>query len=116
MADDLVQRLRALAKCEHSDNTIGDEAADEIERLRAELADMRSDRDSWRDQALDRLRDWGYMRDERDALKARIDCAPVGYIYCWIESDAVAVDRMDDDSQAAVSSMSGKRVALVVLD
>ena len=35
--DDLTQRLRALSRMEHSDHTIGDEAADEIERLRAEL-------------------------------------------------------------------------------
>lgn len=31
---DLIQRLRALARCEHSDFSIGEEAADEIERLR----------------------------------------------------------------------------------
>lgn len=31
---DLVARLRALARCEHSDFSIGDEAADEIESLR----------------------------------------------------------------------------------
>lgn len=37
-ADDLIERLRALSRCEHSDYTIGDEAADELARLRAEVA------------------------------------------------------------------------------
>lgn len=32
---DLIQRLRALSRHEHDDFSIGDEAADEIERLRA---------------------------------------------------------------------------------
>ena len=32
----LIHRLRALSRHEHSDTTIGDEAADEIERLQAE--------------------------------------------------------------------------------
>ena len=34
---DIVKRLRELALCRHSDISIGDEAADEIERLRAAL-------------------------------------------------------------------------------
>ena len=37
---DLIQRLRALARCEHSDLSIGDEAADEIERLATSEADL----------------------------------------------------------------------------
>lgn len=32
--DTLIERLRALARAEHDDLSIGDEAADEIERLR----------------------------------------------------------------------------------
>jgi hypothetical protein len=35
VSDDLVQRLRQLAAMQHSDFTIGEEAADEIERLQA---------------------------------------------------------------------------------
>ena len=34
MNDDLIARLRALSRHEHDDLSIGDEAADEIERLR----------------------------------------------------------------------------------
>lgn len=40
---DLVQRLRALAKHEHDDLTIGDEAADELDRLTRELEAARKD-------------------------------------------------------------------------
>lgn len=40
MHDDLITRLRALSRHEHSDMTIGDEAADA-------LLDTISDRDSW---------------------------------------------------------------------
>lgn len=35
---DLVTRLRALSRAEHDDLSVGAEAADEIERLRAALA------------------------------------------------------------------------------
>lgn len=34
---DLIPRLRALARAEHDDLSVGDEAADEIERLREAL-------------------------------------------------------------------------------
>ena len=37
---DLISRLRALSRHEHDDLTIGDEAADEIERLRAALRNL----------------------------------------------------------------------------
>lgn len=40
--DDLLQRLRSLSRCEHSDLSIGDEAADEIERLRAQVTKLRA--------------------------------------------------------------------------
>lgn len=36
--DDLIDRLRALSRHEHSDYSIGDEAATEIEALRAEVS------------------------------------------------------------------------------
>lgn len=39
---DIVERLRSLAKYEHDDLSIGTEAADEIERLRAELDTWKS--------------------------------------------------------------------------
>ncbi|WP_142088171.1 hypothetical protein [Acidithiobacillus thiooxidans] len=37
MADDLVNRLRALANYQHDDLSIAEEAAEEIERLRARV-------------------------------------------------------------------------------
>ncbi len=41
MSDDLVQQLRALARYEHADHTLGTRAADEVERLRASHAALR---------------------------------------------------------------------------
>lgn len=38
----LVEQLRALARCEHSDLSIGDQAADVIEELAAELTKARA--------------------------------------------------------------------------
>ena len=38
--DDLIERLHALSRYEHSDYSIGDEAATEIEALRAEVEQM----------------------------------------------------------------------------
>lgn len=38
MSDDIVKRLRELAQAKHDDLSVGDEAADEITRLRAALA------------------------------------------------------------------------------
>ena len=40
--DDLVKRLHALSRYAHDDRSIGDEAADEIERLRAALNQIAS--------------------------------------------------------------------------
>lgn len=37
MADDLVNRLRALANYQHDDLSIAEEAAEEIKRLRAQI-------------------------------------------------------------------------------
>jgi hypothetical protein len=37
---DLVERLRALSRLEHSDCTIGDEAADELERMQATITEQ----------------------------------------------------------------------------
>ena len=39
--NDIVERLRALSRCEHSDLSVGDEAAAEIVRLRGEVEGMR---------------------------------------------------------------------------
>ena len=45
---DLIERLRALALMLHDDASIGDEAAEEIERLRAELSACREDAERYR--------------------------------------------------------------------
>lgn len=37
---DIVEQLRALARAEHDDLSVADEAADAIERLQAELAEL----------------------------------------------------------------------------
>ena len=39
--NDIVERLRALSRCEHSDLSVGDEAADEIVKLRGEVEALR---------------------------------------------------------------------------
>lgn len=41
--DDLVKRLHALSRYAHDDRSIGDEAADEIERLTAERDALQAD-------------------------------------------------------------------------
>lgn len=93
---DLTKRLRALSRHKHDDLSIGDEAADEIERLRAELSDQcalmerlsailtatanalkgkpkRPHLHSWHDLA----EVAGSAVAERDALRARIEDAPI---------------------------------------
>ncbi|MBU2834449.1 hypothetical protein HF673_01285 [Acidithiobacillus thiooxidans] len=42
MADDLANRLRALANYQHDDLSIAEEAADEIERLREKICLLES--------------------------------------------------------------------------
>jgi hypothetical protein len=58
---DLIERLRALSRHEHDDLSLGDEAADEIERLQSGLA-----------RHVDRV---CTLTAERDALRARIEGA-----------------------------------------
>jgi hypothetical protein len=68
MSDDLIKELRALSRCEHDDLYIGDEAADEIERLRrlVELAYM----EGWCSQGVYDSADEGWLEsDARAALK-----------------------------------------------
>jgi len=60
MSGDIVEQLRALARAQHDDLSIGIEAADEIERLtrerdeaRAEVERLRAEKDKLRE--IDRL-------------------------------------------------------------
>lgn len=90
---DLTKRLRALSRHEHDDLSIGDEAADEIERLQSGLA-----------RHVDRV---CTLTAERDALRARIDGAPTAKVRGKVgEICTVPVSH----------DLMGKRVALVVLE
>jgi hypothetical protein len=96
--DGLVDRLRALSRYEHDDASIGDEAADEIEKLTAE-----------RDH---NLNEWGKERyalmAERDELRKRIENAPV--IVYGKDCDCPCASGYMDET------VIGKRVALVKVE
>lgn len=91
---DLIKRLRALARSEHSDFAIGDEAADEIERLTAALK-------------------WEQHRAERQGTHGE-GCAnwgPAHYECLTAERDelrrqlAEAEQRADDDAWGAAEEI-----------
>lgn len=68
---DLISRLRALSRCEHDDLSIGDEAADEIERLTAALAVEKADaEDAWATAEATLKRDQGRIHKLEAALAA----------------------------------------------
>lgn len=46
------------------------EIVEQRDALKAELAVLRADRDSWEEQASDRLKDWDEMRQQCEALRA----------------------------------------------
>lgn len=48
----------SLAAAEHDDLSVAEEAKDEIERLRAALAEVRSDRDFWKAAWVEEMRKW----------------------------------------------------------
>jgi hypothetical protein len=94
---DLTKRLRALSRHEHDDLSIGDEAADEIKRLQSGLA-----------RHVDRV---CTLTAERDALRARIEDAPI------LDGYQAAIIHMGGRTINVVSAdLVGKRVALVVLE
>lgn len=66
---DLIERLRALARSEHSDFSIGDESADEIERLTANIKKAN-------DQAEHFEREWYLRGDEIERLTAALHAQP----------------------------------------
>ena len=112
MTDDLVRLLREMAAFEHTDLSIAGDAADEIERLRAEVATLRdqlaTERDGLREQ---HARDSAELRRlcaERDklrqqlaALREQIEKSPVA------EPDGGWID------VAVPDSWNGNRVRLV---
>lgn len=75
--DALVNQLRALARFEHADLSIGDEAADEIIRLRSMVREART---FCRLYLLDEYGDADYCID-----RAHHD-AVLG-LFCWLEID-----------------------------
>lgn len=106
MSDDLVERLSTEAKIWPRSDISGllRESVTEIERLRAEVSDLRriNQVDGTELRALCAARD--EARRERDALRARIEEATVGRvgIQGWMH-----VKRQE---------LHGKRVALVVVE
>jgi len=96
----------------YQEDCYGDRMLDEIDRLRAEVAD-------WRRQAMQRSEDWREQNARADkaesalaALRKRVEEAPVGAVfrmnYFGREQAAVYVTAPD--------GFAGERVALVVLD
>ncbi len=47
--------------------------ATDYEHLRAQLREMTADRDSWCDQASERVKDWDEMRKQADALRSEVE-------------------------------------------
>lgn len=92
---DLTKRLRALSRHEHDDLSIGGEAADEIERLRATLISSVGQGVS-------------EILTERDALRARIDGSSKR-VAEWTASHGLTFFDAPTD-------LDGKRVALVVIE
>ena len=109
MADDLVQRLRALSRYKCVDAIVAAEAADEIERLRA-------DRDSWRNQASERVRDWDEMRQRAEHAEARIHNATITPPLIRATAYNKIVAALPASLPLLPSEWAGKRVALVLLD
>lgn len=120
--DDLLQRLRALTRCEHSDLSIGDEAADEIVLMRAEARKLCALRDEYKQSAIE-LRKTATAEYERAtraeselaALRGRIAAAPV----VCIDNGACVTDGArltiaGGDTYFAHAELCGKRVRLVV--
>lgn len=71
---DLTDRARALSRHEHDDASIGDECADEIERLTAERDALREDAERYR--LLRRGQQWSVVDGIGDTLRAeQLDAA-----------------------------------------
>lgn len=77
----LMARLRSVDHSAPHDELCAD-AADAIERLTAERDALRADRDSWRDQASDRVDDALKFANEADALRAERDALRAANLDC----------------------------------
>lgn len=118
MTDDLESRMRRACTLGAAIKLL-DEGADEIVRLRARVRELEADRDSWAQQADDRVKDWDDMRQraeraesERDALRADAER------YRWLRVQEVRVYQNRDPygcmlaaSENALDGMIDKRIA-----
>lgn len=93
--NDIAEGLRALARAEHDDLSIGHEAADEIERLRAQVARLTRMLDDPGTTHAEGCSTWGPKHwqcalNERDALLARVEAAErdAGR-YRWLRNESL---------------------------
>ena len=96
---DLIERLRNLAEYRYCDRYLGDNAADEIERLRNALG--RS------------VEMTGELLAKLDAQQAMIDTAPRAFMDT---RTALGVCALKEEDFPALYALQGHRVALLVLE
>ena len=87
----------------------------------AEVEALRADRDSWAEQASERVKDWDEMRQltekaavERDALRQRIESAPVVEVTACNQIPGASDFDYGQLSAAFAGFKTGQRVRLVV--
>ncbi|MGN6056897.1 hypothetical protein, partial [Pseudomonas aeruginosa] len=82
--------------CDVSIVEYAEKAADLFEQHDRIVGELRADRDSWAEQAEQRLADWDEMRKERDAALARVSGlrSLLNPILCYVEND---IERMRGD-------------------
>jgi hypothetical protein len=135
MSDELVHRLRladADTKAIFGEDFVSTqgEAADEIERLRAEVAKLTADiEQGYMAGAYARLKNLQQAESALAALRKRVEEAVVAMVHCDYEGTIVTSKRYYDGSrmegenfrlanaeQDAIDALHEKCVALVVLD
>lgn len=122
MADDIVQRLRGMRLPAGYNTDVLVSAADEIERLRAErdaafaMSRCECDTDEACTNLIAHLRRAEHAEEERDALRARIEAAPVTRLSEDVHgAGALELDDIDFDSTPELyCALRDKRVRLVV--
>ncbi|EPC4903886.1 hypothetical protein ACRZYO_005435, partial [Pseudomonas aeruginosa] len=82
--------------CDVSIVEYAEKAADLLEQHERIVGDLRADRDSWAEQAEQRLADWDEMRKERDAALAEVAGlrSLLNSLLCYVERD---INRMRSD-------------------
>ena len=106
MIDSLLHNLRTIGT-HHCDGTVGEEAADEIERLRAEVAGLRAE-------LLKSLADNAALRERVKVLEDALRGLMVGCKYCNIQGQwhwhekAIASNEALDAARAALAARKGE--------